>query len=110
LPCGLLCADAHARCPPNRINPTQTAEALATLVRERRLDPDSTDTLFRNSRGSPLTRFGVRYLLRKYVERARASAPTLKAKRVHPHTVRHTTAVHLLQAGVDLRIPAQGGQ
>jgi len=80
----------------------QTAEVLTTLVRERRLDPDATETLFRNSRGSPLTRFGVRYVLRKYVERARATAPPLRTKRVHPHTLRHTTAVHLLQAGVDL--------
>jgi site-specific recombinase XerD len=80
----------------------QTVEALASLIRESHLDPDSTQPLFRNSRGSPLTRFGVRYLLRQYIERARATAPTLTAKRVHPHTLRHTAAVHLLQAGVDL--------
>jgi site-specific recombinase XerD len=80
----------------------QTVEALATLIRESHLDPDATQPLFRNSRGSPLTRFGVRYLLRQYIARARATAPTLTAKRVHPHTLRHTAAVHLLQAGVDL--------
>jgi integrase/recombinase XerD len=80
----------------------QTAEALATLIQESQLDPDASQPLFCNGRGDPLTRFGVRYLLRKYVERARATAPTLAAKRVHPHTLRHTTAVHLLQAGVDL--------
>ena len=80
----------------------QTVEALATLIRESHLDLDATQPLFRNSRGSPLTRFGVRYLLRQYIERARATAPTLTAKRVHPHTLRHTAAVHLLQAGVDL--------
>lgn len=80
----------------------QTAEALASLIRESRLDPDATQPLFRSRRGNPLTRFGGRYILRKYVERARATAPTLTAKRVHPHTLRHTAAVHLLQAGVDL--------
>jgi integrase/recombinase XerD len=80
----------------------QTAEALASLIHESRLDPQATQPLFRSGRGNPLTRFGVRYLLRKYVERARASVPTLTAKRVHPHTLRHTTAVHLLQAGVDM--------
>lgn len=80
----------------------QTAEVLASLIRESRLDVDATQPLFRSGRQRPLTRFGVRYLLRKYVQCARATAPTLSAKRVHPHTLRHTTAVHLLQAGVDL--------
>jgi site-specific recombinase XerD len=80
----------------------QTAEALASLIRESRLDPDATHPLFRSRGGQPLTRFGARYLLRKYVARVQASVPTLTAKRVHPHTLRHTTAVHLLQAGVDL--------
>ncbi len=80
----------------------QTADALASLLRDSRLDSDATHPLFRSSRDTPLTRFGVRYLLRKYVARARATTPTLTAKRVHPHTLRHTTAVHLLQAGVDL--------
>ena len=79
-----------------------TAEMLRTLLAEHHMDPAATDTLFRNRRGQPLTRFGVRYLLRKYVTSARSAVPALSAKRVHPHTMRHTTAVHLLQAGVDL--------
>jgi len=67
--------------------PTSTADALP---------------VFRNHRGEPMTRFGVRYLLRRYAQRARTAAPTLAAKRVHPHTARHSAAVHLLRAGVDL--------
>lgn len=58
--------------------------------------------IFRNHRGEPLTRFGVRYLLRRYAERARPAVPTLGTKRVHPHTYRHSAAVHLLRGGVDL--------
>lgn len=80
----------------------QTVEALGSLIRESKLDQDPTQLIFRSRRGETLTRFGVRYLLHKYVVLARATAPTLIAKRVHPHTLRHTTAVHLLQAGVDL--------
>ena len=49
-----------------------------------------------------MTRFGVRYLLRRFAEQARTAAPTLIAKRIHPHTCRHSAAVHLLRAGVDL--------
>jgi len=79
----------------------QTAETLRALLAEHNIDPMATQPLFRNHRGEPLTRFGVRYILLKYAHGA-AMPTTLRAKRVHPHVVRHTTAVHLLQAGVDL--------
>jgi integrase/recombinase XerD len=80
----------------------QTVEVLRTLLGEQRVDLSDTEPLFRNRRGQPLSRFGVRYLLRKYANRARSVAKTLYGKRVHPHVFRHTTAVHLLQAGVDI--------
>lgn len=80
----------------------QTAAVLRALLTERGVDSAATQPLFRNRRGEPLTRFGVRYLVRKYAGRARSQAASLAGKRVHPHTMRHTTAVHLLQAGVDL--------
>lgn len=80
----------------------RTIDALLQLVVETGLDEGSSKRIFRNRRGQPLTRFGVRYILRKYATQAQKAAPTLKRKRVHPHTIRHTAAVHLLQAGVDL--------
>ena len=46
----------------------------------------------------PYTRFGVYRL----VERCAARVPSLAARRITPHTIRHTSACHLLQAGVDL--------
>lgn len=80
----------------------QTVTALRGLIADGRRNPDDAEPLFRNRRGRPLTRFGVRYLLSKYVRLAREAVPTLGKKRVHPHVMRHSTAVHLLQAGVDL--------
>ena len=80
----------------------QTAQILQAYVTQRRLASASGDRLFVNHRGTPLTRFGVRYLLAKYCNRARPACPTLARKRLHPHSLRHSTAVHLLKAGVDL--------
>jgi integrase/recombinase XerD len=80
----------------------QTAQVLVEWLEERRIDLGLTDRLFLNHRGEPLTRFGVRYILAKYCTRARQEAPSLEGKRLHPHSMRHSTAVHLLKAGVDL--------
>ena len=80
----------------------KTAEILRALLVEIRVDPTSTEPLFRNRRGEPLTRFGVRYLLRKHVQRAQSAAPSLAGKRVHPHVLRHSSAVHFLRAGIDM--------
>lgn len=80
----------------------QTAKVLRELLAQTKLADASEERLFRNHRGEPLTRFGARYLVGIYAKQAQAAAPRLRRKRVHPHTVRHSTAVHLLQAGVDL--------
>jgi len=50
----------------------------------------------------PLTRFGIHALVERYAARAAAQAPSLREKRVSPHTIRHTTATHLLRAGVEI--------
>lgn len=81
---------------------SQTAELLTVYCRHQAIAPTSTEPLFRNHRGSALTRYGVRYILAKYVEQAAITTPSLRQKRIHPHTVRHATAYHLLKAGVDL--------
>jgi site-specific recombinase XerD len=80
----------------------QTVDALEALLATRPPALAATVPVFRNHRGEPMTRFGVRYLLRRDAARAAAAAPRLAGKRVHPHTYRHSAAVHLLHAGVDL--------
>ena len=79
-----------------------TVRALRVLLQDRHVAPTDRAPLFRNRRGEPLTRFGVRYLIDKHARAAAASAGTLAGKRVHPHMLRHTTATSLLRAGVDL--------
>jgi site-specific recombinase XerD len=81
----------------------QTAQVLRDYVRhDRGLDLHDHHPLFINHRGVALTRFGVRYILNKCCEAAKAVLPTLAAKSLHPHSMRHSTAVHLLKSGVDL--------
>jgi site-specific recombinase XerD len=85
----------------------QTARVLASFCEERQIDLRSDATVFLNHRGVTLTRFGVRYILAKHVDRARADVATLGRKRLHPHSMRHSTAVALLKSGVDLTTISQ---
>lgn len=61
---------------------------------------------FPNARGKPLSRHGVMYLLQRIAQSATVTCPSLHTKTVSPHIVRHTTAMHLLQAGVDIAVIA----
>lgn len=76
----------------------QTVVALTNLVSGRAAGEHA----FLNRCGRPLTRFGVHALVERYAIRAAEQAPSLRNKRVSPHTLRHTTATHLLRAGVDI--------
>jgi site-specific recombinase XerD len=86
----------------------RTAQLLAGLVRRRSNESAdlALEPLFVNERGEPLSRFGVRYVLRKYALRSGVTTATSQAL-PHPHTLRHTTAVHLLKAGVDFATISQ---
>jgi integrase/recombinase XerD len=79
----------------------ETATALRRWLRVR--PSVSSPNLFTNARGEPLTRSGFAYLLAKYVEVAAAGCPSLRAKHVSPHVLRHTCAMITLQATKDVR-------
>jgi integrase/recombinase XerD len=115
-PAGLGCGDihlgvgAHVRCHgkgrKERITPltTQTAAVLRAWLRERR--GTAGDPLFPTSRGSALSRDAVEKLVAKHAVVARRTCQSLEHKPVSPHTLRHTSAMSLLQAGVDTTVIA----
>lgn len=80
----------------------ETAEALQAYLQQRNLTHPATEQVFLNANGLPITRFGIRYVIRKYA--ALVLPPAASVKAVNPHTIRHTTAMHLLRAGNDINM------
>ena len=101
---------AHLRCQgkgrKDRCTPLtgHTTRTLRTWLKEHRGQP--ADPLFPTRRGTPLSRDAVQRLVAKHAATAAAACPTLAGKTVTPHTLRHSTAMALLHAGVDTSIIA----
>jgi site-specific recombinase XerD len=79
-----------------------TARLLREHLAEQQIAPADATHVFRNHLGQPLTRFGVRWILKKHLLNAIIRSPSLRHKRLHPHCLRHSTALHLLNSGIDL--------
>jgi site-specific recombinase XerD len=113
---GLVCQDvvfgagAHVRClgkgRKERCTPLTrpVASALRRWLGERAGSP--ADAVFPSSRGGALSRDAVEYLVAKHVAAARRTCASLGRKQVSAHVLRHTTAMQLLQAGVDRSVIA----
>jgi integrase/recombinase XerD len=82
----------------------RTASSLRHWFAEPR--SSTTSVAFPNSTGKHLSRNGFDYILQQAVTQAVTACPTLAQKHVTPHTVRHSTASHLLQSGVDMSVIA----
>ena len=80
----------------------QTAAVLRAFCKQRNLDSAAGSSRVPEPPRQPLTRFGIRHILGQCLARACADAPNLRKKRLHPHSIRHSTAVALLKSGVDL--------
>ncbi len=106
----VLNSGAHVRCKgkgrKERCTPLrkELVSALRIWLRERHGQPH--EPLFPNARDGFLSRDGVEYLLGKYVAVARQQCPSLRKKHITPHVLRHTTAMELLQHGVDRSVIA----
>ena len=81
-----------------------TTALFAGWLKEIDSGPES--PLFPNRYGQAMSRSGVEDRLAQAVAAAVPSCPSLRGKKVSPHTMRHTTAMHLLQAGVDITVIA----
>jgi integrase/recombinase XerD len=76
----------------------ETAEILRPLVAAQSTE----DTVFRGRTGAPMTRFGVHRIVVACAKSAAKQLQSMRGKRISPHTLRHTAAVHLLRSGVDI--------
>jgi integrase/recombinase XerD len=76
----------------------QTIDELSTIIVGR----NPPEHVFLNRRKQPLTRFGIYTMVSRYGKQISKQLPSMGKKRISPHTIRHTTATHLLRAGVDI--------
>lgn len=75
-----------------------TVATLQPLVAGKGAD----DQVFRGRTGDPMTRFGVHRIVKTYANQVAVHVESMQGKRISPHSMRHTTAVHLLRSGVDI--------
>jgi len=81
---------------------SETVEAINCYLQLRQQHNIDHQKLFLNSNQQPITRFGIRHIIKKYKKIAAKKCLSLKNKTVSPHTFRHTTAFHLLRSGNDI--------
>ncbi len=82
----------------------ETVAALKAYLERRAPRTQNATHVFLNANGDPITRFGIRYVTRKYGFKAGSQHPAIESKPVNPHRIRHTTAMHLLRAGNDFNM------
>ncbi len=82
----------------------ETVELIEQYVDLRRQLGIETQHLFCDARGNALTRFGIGRRVSLHASRAASKCPSLQGRDISPHTFRHTTALHLIEAGNDIAV------
>lgn len=82
---------------------SETVTLLRNVLAERRGPLSPGDPVFTSRQGSPLTRFGIYKIVRRHANLL-PPTPSAPSRRLSPHVFRHTTAVHLLEAGVEVNV------
>jgi site-specific recombinase XerD len=94
------------KCRKHRTTPIDASTARVVHAWLAEMVGDPGDPLFAGPRGEPLSRDAVSRIVSRHAKAAVKSCPTLGAKRVTPHLLRHTCAMQLLAAGVDVAVIA----
>lgn len=81
---------------------SRTAELLQHYLKLREQAGIYSEYLFLNNRGNPMTRFGIGRRTQLHADTAAADCPSLHQRRVTPHVFRHTTALHMVEADIDV--------
>ena len=109
---GLLCADLGHHLESVHVNGKGRRHRVLPLWKETRMALQSWlairpggggNHLFLNARGTPMSRHGFAHRLALHVETAKQKVPSLAEKRVSPHVLRHSCAMHTLEATGDIR-------
>jgi len=84
----------------------ETVKALRNYLQARCPRHEAESHLFLNAVNNPLGRFGVNHILKKYAHIAEEQCPSLAKKKISPHIMRHSTAMHLLILGIEIAMIA----
>jgi integrase/recombinase XerD len=82
----------------------KTASLLLQLLHDENIEDKSKSPVFQSQKGQALTRYGIYKIVRKYTKHILKKKTDASVLKISPHTFRHTTAVHLLEAGVELNV------
>jgi site-specific recombinase XerD len=82
----------------------ETVQYLRVYISQRHPKDPRNQQLLLDANSHPISRFGIRHVIHKYAVAAALACPSIATKTITPHTIRHTTAMHLLRAGNDVNM------
>jgi site-specific recombinase XerD len=82
----------------------EVVDAINDYLEHRNPKDPNEDHLFLNANGNPITRFGILYIIKQYAKSAGEKCSSINNKVVAPHTLRHSTAMHLIRSGCDINM------